>query len=88
MEHTLIEITRQESKVRIAFRKGPLDTEFYFYYDCGNNWYASLLRDHFDKKLRDTVIEIREEEYQRGYKDGRGKKAKTDWFSCLLKRAF
>lgn len=88
MENPLIEIERVGEKVRIIFRNGPINTEFYFHHECGNAFYAELLRGHFSQKLQNIVEAIRAEEYNRGYKDGRGKKAKQTYFFSRLRKQF
>ena len=84
----LIQILRDGNKVRVTFKNGPLGYEFYFYYDCQGDVYASLLSEHFKDRLQSIVKQIREEEYNQGYKDGRAKRGKKAWFSWALKKIY
>jgi hypothetical protein len=81
----MITFNRDDKKVCLKVSDGPLGAVYHFNWDCDDTYYAELLANHFDSKLDKLVQRIREEEYQRGYKEGRGKKAKKTWFSPLLK---
>ena len=80
----MIQITREEDTVIVKIEGGPLDSIYQFRYNCGNKWYASLLQQHFQKLLWDRTEKIRRQEYEKGYKDGRSKKAKQQYFYTSL----
>lgn len=86
MSDTLIRFERDGSSVNVFIDEGPMGYQFVFKYTCGSDWSADLLKRHYHNKLTKVVESIRKEEYDRGYKDGRAKKAKATWFSCLLKK--
>lgn len=79
----MIQVTRNGTKTQIQVESGyPLQSGYYYFnYDCGNEEFARLLADHFERKLIDRIDAIRKEEYNRGYKDGRAKRAKATWFA-------
>lgn len=81
----MISIISDDTKVIVLLENGPLDSTYHFLFDCGDKYYASLLRQHLYNRLSTRIEEIRKEEYERGYKDGRSKRAKKSWFSTLLK---
>jgi hypothetical protein len=81
----MITIKRNEQQVIILFEEGPLMSTYTFSVNCGDEYYASLLSDHFRRKLSNRIETIRKEEYERGYKDGRGKQGKKSWFFSTFK---
>jgi hypothetical protein len=85
----IIELNKlNDGRLEIKLANGPLGSAYSFINDNakGNPHYAHLLWRHFaDKVLDKTVETIRKEEYDRGYKDGRAKRAKKSWFSCWLR---
>jgi hypothetical protein len=81
----MISIIRDDKTVKILLEHGPIESTYHFNFDCGDKHYASLLKNHFDKALRARIENIRQEEYEKGYKDGRAKRAKKSWFSTLLR---
>lgn len=81
----MITIERDDKICRVKLQDGPLGYIFPFEYTCDNKFYAELLTRHFDKILDERIEAVRKEEYDRGYKDGRAKRGKASWFSCLLK---
>jgi hypothetical protein len=83
----MITITRKDKICKVSLEDGPLDYTFYFNYECSDDVHAELLRVYFNKKITDRIEDVRKQEYERGYKDGRAKVAKASWFSCLLKNS-
>lgn len=81
----MIRIDRQETQVKVTLDNGPLGSNFPFTWECGNVYYAALLTRHFSNNLNQMIQSVREEEYNKGYKDGRAKRAKRSWFSPLLR---
>ena len=57
---------------------------FIFRWQCEDPAYAELLRRYFDDRLRDCVEDIRQEAYEQGRKDGRGKRKKATMFAESL----
>lgn len=45
-----------------------------FSWECTHQYASALLQQYLQKQLDDTLSEIRKRAYQRGLKDGRGKK--------------
>jgi len=82
----MITISREDTKVKVIIEDGPLGSSYALFWDCRDKYYAELLTRHFDLKLDKLVQTIREYEYRQGYKDGRAKRAKRNYFSTLLKR--
>jgi hypothetical protein len=80
----MIGIKREGTKVIIPLEYGPLNSIYPFSFDCGNEYYAELLKQHYYKKLTSLIEEVRQEEYNRGYKDGRAKRGKNTWFFSWL----
>jgi hypothetical protein len=84
----MIEITRRGStlvvKVTAAY---PLtNTVFETTWEAGAEWSASLLQNHLRTLMDTRIREIRQEEYERGWKDARSHKVKkNDWFSSSWK---
>ena len=81
----MIEIERNNTYCTVKIEGGPLGVSFPFSFQCGDAYYAELLRQHFDKKLSDRIEQVRKEEYDKGYKDGRAKRGKISWFYSWLK---
>jgi hypothetical protein len=83
----MINISRTGSTIKIT-----IDVDLYATkaiiseFECGNNLYAELLEMHLKKKLHETVYEVREEEYERGWKDAKHHKVKRNWFHYELKK--
>lgn len=76
----MITISRDESKVKLKIENGPLNSVYEFTYECGNRWYAELLRLHFTERLDNRIEEIRKIEYERGWNDHKKRNQKADWF--------
>jgi hypothetical protein len=49
-------------------------------WNAGSALFARLLIDQLNKQLHDSIRRIREEEYNRGYKDGRGHQERDNYF--------
>lgn len=81
----MIQITREDSEVKVNLSNGPLDAVYAFSFTCANKWYAALLTTHFNNRLSSLIEQVRKEEYERGYKDGRQKQTKKTWFYSSLK---
>lgn len=80
----MIEITRDDQKVKVLLHSGVLNTKYIFTWNCNDAVYAELLRDAFEKKFGDEIERVRKEEYERGFKDARAKRARASWFKRWL----
>jgi len=79
----ILNVARIGTAVKIEFHSElPIDNNvFPFRFECGTEWAASLLASKLRQSLYEEIRAIRENEYQRGYRDGRAKRAKENWFS-------
>ena len=72
-------------EVKVTFRNGFAgDATWTLSNTCSDKFYAGLAADALSSQLRDAIREAREEAYNAGYADGRGKKKKSDWFRSSL----
>ncbi len=84
----MINISRHEDKVKLTIEHGLSshpNGSLLLYWNTGDAKYAELLSNKLQQKLWDTVEAVRKEEYERGWKDAKAKKAKTTWFASILK---
>lgn len=79
----MIEITRDQKEVVLKVETGlePKANVFLFKWNCNDECYATLLRDHMHERLNRKLAAIREEAYLQGWKDAKAKTAKKTWFS-------
>ena len=61
--------------------KYPLNQSYLFYWECGRDDFALLLRDNLHSKINGTLMEIRRKAYEEGWKDAKAKTKKETWFS-------
>lgn len=61
---------------------------FRFKIAFGNELYADLLTRNFQHKFETLIEDVRREEYERGWKHAKAKKARTSWFPCVLRKVF
>ena len=54
----------------------------------GDEYAAGLLVESANKKFSNTVVDIRREEYERGYRDGRQHRQKSDYFQPTFRRLY
>lgn len=83
----MIEFTvHEKEKVQLIIETGlPVDKHRYlFYWNCENEAFAYLLSEQLRKHYGDCIEAARKEEYERGYKDGRAKRKRIDWFKRWL----
>jgi len=59
----------------------PLDQSYLFYWECGREDFAKLLRDNLQKRMNHEIRKIREQAYAAGWKDAKAKRQKETWFS-------
>jgi hypothetical protein len=84
----MIEFKLSDNKQIVFVKVDPqtADRHYPLEINCNDPVYASLLIQRLRKVFGDTVSMIREEEYLKGYKDGRAKRGKKGWFSTLFKQ--
>lgn len=82
----MISITRKENRVVLAVDSGlPVKMPVYlFSWETPNDSWAELLKTRLEDRLYDIVTQIRRIAYAQGYRDGRDKRKRTDWFSGRL----
>ena len=83
----MIKVVRHGNDVQLkvdAFLPTWNTRVFPFTFHCSNTEYAALLTDRIDDMLREAVRTAREEAYNEGYADGRGKKKRRTFFSSVL----
>jgi hypothetical protein len=76
----MIEFTRDEEKFKVLIESGVLNHTYHLTFNCNSVPYAELLRMRMQEGLRPKLEEIRKEAYLDGYKDGRAKRGKKNWF--------
>ena len=83
----MIHYLRDGKQVRatIKYKSGDLDTNLFFYWECGSEVLAQALATQLQANQWDSVEKALREMYEQGYKDGRDKKAKKTWFSQVIK---
>jgi hypothetical protein len=81
----MIIIERVNTQVRVKIENGPLGHWYAFSFECNDDCYADLLRQHFQSALWNRIEAIRKQEYEEGYKAGRSKKEKKKYFYTSMK---
>lgn len=82
----MINFDRSGNKVRasIQYKSGDVDTSLYFYWECGHEITAeSLSRQLQDFHDRTVEREVKTA-YEAGYKAGKQRKTKRNWFHTYL----
>ena len=79
----MISFERSENKVLVNVQHGIFFNDQYFQLDInqGHPYQAELLYRQLNKTLREKLESIRREEYEKGWKDAKAKRAKQTWFS-------
>lgn len=81
----MITIERDGNKVKLRLNPTMFDGKVAnFYWECGNDWYASLLADKMKLALQEGIKAIRQEAYNAGWKDRGAKRKKETWFTSWL----
>lgn len=80
----MIHFERNEKIVNCVVENGPIGFKFLFSFDCEDKFYAELLQRHFQNNLWSRMEAIRKKAYDQGYKDGRAKSAKQQYFQSSL----
>lgn len=62
------------------------ERELEFAFQAGNELAAGLLTRHMNERVSARIREVREKEYNAGFKAGRQKRRKENWFSGNLGR--
>jgi len=79
----MISFKQQDSKIIVNIdTKYPVSSyHIPFEWTAPSKFWAALLIDNLNENLRNKIRHIRVDEYNKGYKDGRNKQKKEDWFS-------
>lgn len=78
----MITITKKGTSVMIEVQsKYPLNRSYLFYWECGREDFALLLRDNLQGKMNDALEKIRQDAYMKGWKDAKARAKKETWFS-------
>jgi hypothetical protein len=75
----MIDIKRSGSNLMIEVGTN-LGVRYPLYYQCNDEQYAMLLRDHMQIKMANKLEEIRREAYEQGWNDHKKRKTKATWF--------
>lgn len=75
----MIEFKRSGTKLMIEVSTN-LGAKYPMYWNCNDEQYAMLLRDHVQEKMARKLEEIRREAYEQGWSDKRKRKPKQTWF--------
>jgi len=70
--------------VRIQLQINGKPHEIDFSRDTGCKLGMDLLIETMDRRFSTEIEELRRNEYEAGYKDGRGKRGRRTWFSTIL----
>jgi len=83
----MISIGRHGTKVKITIETGmATGGDLFLYWECSNELFAELLTTRLQRKLADRIEAIRQEEYNKGWKDAKSKKkAKQTWFTSVFR---
>lgn len=83
----MLRVVRNNTEVRIkveAFLPTWETRVFPFSFNCGDAAYAALLATRINTVIGEAVKTAREEAYNEGYADGRGKKKRNTFFRSVL----
>ena len=78
----MIAIKRKDNQVLLEFHSGlRVERPVYpFVWNTSDENNAELLKEHLHKQLYEAIQKARKEAYEKGYKDGRGKRTRESWF--------
>ncbi len=78
----MITFKRNGTKLQVNIESGlaPTSNVYNLSWECGDECYAALLRDHLDDKLGNLLEAIRRQEYERGFNDHKKRQPKEEWF--------
>jgi hypothetical protein len=78
----MIKITRDGTQVKIEVESQyPLTKTYLFYWECGREDFAIMLRDNLNSSMNKALERLKTENYNHGWKDAKAKVKKTTWFS-------
>jgi hypothetical protein len=77
----MISFNRFGSRVKITIESGVLGNSFLFEHNCGEEHFASLMSTAYNEHMNRKIRAIREQEYNKGWKDAKAKAKKQTWFS-------
>lgn len=75
----MITFTTDETKVKASVTSS-LGFSFFFSHDTGNKAYAALVQERLWREFIAKVSEVRQEAYNKGWKDKTQRKPKQNWF--------
>lgn len=81
-------IEREGKQIIITISDVVDNWSFPFHRTAEHEYVASLLYDRIIERLRKHMVGIRRKYYEKGYKDGRGKKRKEKYFSTCFHESF
>lgn len=78
----MINITREGTQVKVEIKSSyPLTKTYLFYWECGREDFAMLLRDNLQGSMNKALERLKTQAYNEGWKHAKAKTKKTTWFS-------
>jgi len=77
----MIQFKRVDKNLEVRIQSGVLNYEYNLTWNCNDDVYAELLKDQFNKHMEKKLESIRREAYDNGWRDAKGHKKRSDWFS-------
>jgi hypothetical protein len=74
-------------KVSISYKYPVSNWQTTFSIDESSELHSKLMAENLNNHLRETIEEIRRQEYEEGWKDAKSKKKKKIWFSQLMNKS-
>ena len=88
----MITIKQDNTTVSIGIDHGLHSTgelkQIFVSFECGSRMYAELLTNQLNNKLHKLIVLVREEEYNKGWKDAKAKRVKSKWFAGALRKFY
>lgn len=75
----MIQFKRKDNRLEVLIDTN-LGVYYNLYWNCSDEQYALLLRDHLAEKMANKLEQIRREAYEQGWYDKRKRKPKQTWF--------
>jgi len=77
----MIKFRREGKAVRIEIHPKIVNNEFvHLDYNCNDEWYAVLLLNHLEERMKIELTAIRKQSYFEGWRDAKAKRAKQTWW--------
>jgi hypothetical protein len=77
----MIKFHQHGTQVKVEIDPGINGSTMLLYWQADKEMLAYLLRDKLQTELGDKLRAIREEAYEKGWKDAKAKRAKSTWFA-------